>query len=76
MIKVIIGSNTSREEDMFADNATLREALEAHNIDTSVGSLHLDGVTLKIGELDKSFEELGITNKCSLIQVVKGDAAF
>lgn len=75
MIKVILGTNTSRTEDIFSADTTLRTALESHDIDYTVGSIHLDGVSLKVGDLDKTFAECGIAEKCSLISVVKGDAA-
>ena len=73
MIKVTIGTNTSRSSVIVDPNKTLREVLEDNGVDYSTGTLHLDGVTLTPGQLDKSFAELGITEKCFLINVVKGD---
>ena len=74
MIKVIIGTNTEKKTLILEPSTTLRNALEEAEIDYSAGSLHLDGATLKPGDLDKTFADLGITEKCYLINVVKSDS--
>ena len=74
MIKVIIGANTEKKTLILEPSKTLRNALEEAEIDYSAGSLHLDGATLKPGDLDKTFADLGITEKCYLINVVKSDS--
>ena len=73
MIQVTLGTNTNRFRKTVDPNTTLRSLLEENDIDYSTGTLHLDGVTMKPGDLDKSFADLGITEKCFLINVVKGD---
>lgn len=75
MVKVTIGNNLNRETVIIDENTTLRAALEANDVDYSRGVLHLDGSTLKPGDLDKSFADLGITEKCFLFNVVKADNA-
>lgn len=75
MIKVTIGTNTKRTNVIVPSNTTLRQVLEENDIDYSTGALHLDGASLKPGDLDSSFEELGITEKAYLINVVKADSA-
>ena len=75
MIKVIIGNNVTRTSDIIDETITLREALEAHEIDYSVGMTSLDGCTLNPGDLDKTFEELGVKEKCYLLNVVKAQNA-
>lgn len=75
MFELIIGTNTNRDRIPTPLTSTIREALDDANIDYSVGTLHLDGVSLRPGDLDKTFADLGITVKASLINVVKGDAA-
>ncbi len=74
-INVIIGNNVSRESDIFSEDTTLRQALEAHEIDYAIGQTSLDGVTLKAGDLDKTFAEMGVTTKCYLLNVAKIDNA-
>ena len=76
MIKVTVGTNTRRTSVIVAPNRTLRSVLEDQEIDYSTGTLHLDGSTVTPGQLDKTFAELGITEKCFLISVVKADGAF
>lgn len=75
MIKVTIGNNVKRESIIIDKNTTLRTALEDNGIDYTTGTMHLDGSSLKPGDLDKSFAELGITEKCYLLNVVKADNA-
>lgn len=76
MIKVTVGTNTRRTSVIVEPNRTLRSVLEDQDIDYSTGTLHLDGSTVTPGQLDKTFAELGITEKCFLISVVKADGAF
>ena len=76
MIKVTVGTNTRRTSVIVEPTATLRSVLEDQEIDYSTGTLHLDGSTVTPGQLDKTFAELGITEKCFLISVVKADGAF
>ena len=76
MIKVTVGTNTRRTSVIVEPNRTLRSVLEDQEIDYSTGTLHLDGSTITPGQLDKTFAELGITEKCFLISVVKADGAF
>lgn len=76
MIKVTVGTNTRRTSVIVEPNKTLRSVLEDQEIDYSTGTLHLDGSTVTPGQLDKTFAELGITEKCFLISVVKADGAF
>lgn len=76
MIKVTVGTNTRRTSVIVEPSKSLRSVLEEQEIDYSTGTLHLDGSTVTPGQLDKTFAELGITEKCFLISVVKADGAF
>ena len=75
MLKVIVGNNTDRWPVIVEPATTLRSVLEDQGIDYSDGTLHLDGSTLRPGDLDKTFEELGITTQCFLLRVKKVDNA-
>ena len=75
MIKVTIGNNVKRDNHFFEPDTTLREALEEAGIDYTRGIMNLDGSTLSPGDLDKSFTDFGITDKCYLLNVVKADNA-
>lgn len=75
MIKVTIGNNLKRENVIIDENTTLRAALEANGVDYSRGVMHLDGSSLQPGDLDKTFDALGIKEKCFLLNVVKADNA-
>lgn len=75
MIKVIVGNNVERKSDIVEPTATLRQVLEANDIDYTRGVMHLDGASLAAGDLDKTFTDFGITEKCFLLNVVKADNA-
>lgn len=75
MIKVTVGNNVKRESVLVDKTATLRSVLEENEIDYTRGVMHLDGSSLNPGDLDKTFEQMGITEKCFLLNVVKADNA-
>ena len=75
MIKVIMGNNVKRKTEILDENTTLREALEDAEIDYTVGIMNLDGSTLEPGDLDCTFSDFGITEKCYLLNVIKADNA-
>ena len=75
MIKVIMGNNVKRKTEILDENMTLREALEDAEVDYTVGMMNLDGSPLSPGDLDRTFADFGITEKCYLLNVVKADNA-
>ena len=75
MIKVTMGNNVKRKTEILDENTTLREALEIAEIDYTTGIMNLDGSTLNPGDLDKTFADFGIAEKCYLLNVVKADNA-
>ena len=64
MISVCVGNNLGRTTTIVDSANTLRQVLESNNIDYSLGMTSLDGSTLRAGDLDKTFEDFGITEKC------------
>lgn len=75
MVRCVVGNNLSRNSVIVDENSTLRKVLEDNNIDYSIGMTSLDGSTLAPGDLDKTFADFGITEKCYLMNVVKADNA-
>lgn len=75
MISVTFSSNTTRTTDIVPADTTIRAALESHGIDYTAGMTSIDGATLRAGEIDQTFEELGIGDRCYLMTVVKADNA-
>lgn len=72
MIRVYVGNNLNRTPVDVTSDTTLRKVLEEANIDYGVGMTSLDGATLKAGDLDKTFEEMGVTGeKCYLLNTAK-----
>lgn len=75
MIKVTVGNNVKKDAVIVDENTTLRTVLEDNGIDYTSGTMHLNGSSLKPGDLDKTFSDLGIAEKCWLLNVVKADNA-
>lgn len=75
MIKVRVGHNLDNKTVIVDASRTLKSVLEENEVDYSKGNIHLDGATLKAGDINKTFADFGVTEKCSLIVVVKSDAA-
>ena len=75
MVKVVVGNNVKRETGIVDSDNTLRTVLEDAGIDYTKGVMHLDGSSLNPGDLDKTFDQFGITEKCFLLNVVKADNA-
>ena len=75
MIKVTVGNNVKRNSVIVDEAVTLRSVLEENDIDYTRGTMHLDASTLQPGDMDKSFEEMEIKDKCFLLNVVKADNA-
>ena len=75
MIKVTCGNNVKRNTIIVPADTTLREVLEEEGIDYSAGTMNLDGSTLMPGDLDRSFADFEIKEKCFLLSVVKADNA-
>ena len=75
MIKVTVSNNVKRETVFVSDDTTLRSVLESNQIDYTRGMTNLDGSPLAAGDLDKTFAQFGITEKCFLSAIVKTDNA-
>lgn len=75
MVKVTVGNNVKRETVIVESTETLRTTLENAQIDYTRGMTTLDGTTLAAGDLDKTYAEHGITEKCFVLNVVKADNA-
>ena len=76
MLQVTVGNNVKREKMIVDADRTLRSVLEEANIDYTRGVMHLDGSSLNPGDLDRTFENFGISEKCFLLNVVKADNAL
>ena len=75
MITVTIGNNVKKKDRILEKSATLREAFDLERVDYSRGVSVLDGASLRPGDLDRTFEDFGIKERCFLFNVVKADNA-
>lgn len=75
MVQVTVGNNMKREKFIVDGDRTLRSVLEDAGVDYTRGMTHIDGSSLQPGDIDKTFHDFGITEKCFLLNVVKTDNA-
>ena len=80
MIKVVIGNNADRWPVIIPASTTLRQVLEDNGIDYTRGVMHIDGVSLEPGDLNKTFAQMGFTGEPGhdttfLLNVLKTDNA-
>lgn len=75
MIQIRIVTNTSRKTIATDPNHTVRAVLEANEVNYANAPVYIDGAPLQIGDHDKTFTDLGITEKCMLTSVVKTENA-
>ena len=75
MIQIKIVTNTQRKTIATDENNTIRTVLEANEVNYANAPVYLDGSPLNIGDHDKTFAQLGITEKCMLTSVVKTENA-
>lgn len=75
MVKIIVGNNVKREPVIVDDATTLKAVLEDQGIDYTRGTMHLDGAPLQPGDLNKTFAQMGVTDRAFLLNVVKADNA-
>lgn len=71
MIKVIYGTTLNKDEALVHPDTTVRNFLEEKDINYETAAPFLDGRPLGTGDLDKSFADLGIKEKCRITSVVK-----
>lgn len=74
MIKVRISSEVGRKNIIVDENRTIREVLGDNGINYERAITQLDGYDVR-GQLDRTFEELGISTECVLSAVAKRDNA-
>lgn len=75
MIQVRLVTNAARKTIAIDENSTVRDVLEANEVNYDRAPVYIDGAPLQIGDHDKTFSELGITEKCMLSSVVKTENA-
>ena len=75
MISVRIVTNAQRKTIMTDENNTVRDVLDANEVNYANAPVYIDGAPLGIGDHDKTFAQLGITEKCMLTSVVKTENA-
>lgn len=71
MIKVIVGTTTSRTTKIYPGDTSIRNILEDNDVEYGTAQVMLDGVSIGLGDMDKTLSTLGVTEKCMLVAVVK-----
>lgn len=74
-ITVNVRNNSSRKSLTMLSSATPRQAFSEAGINAN-GIINIDGCTVNVGDLDRSFDELGVVgDEVTLYSVVKADNA-
>lgn len=75
MITIKIGTNLNRNAVLVNTNKTLREVLTENSINYSTTTVFVDGVNLKVGDMDRTLEELNIGEGAYIIAAQKTENA-
>lgn len=75
MIQIKIVTNAQRKTILTDENNTVRQVLEANEVNYAQAPVYIDGAPLKVGDHDKTFANLGITEACMLTAVIKTENA-
>lgn len=66
MINVNLSSNAGTTREIVGADTTLRQLFEAQGINYSNRQVFVDGCPIRVGDLDRTFEELGILASCTV----------
>lgn len=75
IIAVKLRTNTETTTKNYDSTSTIKSVLEDNDIDYTVTVIHLDGAPLAAGEINKTFDDFGITDSCYLLTVTKATNA-
>ena len=77
MIITVHCASMGRREDVIVNTETTtpKTAFEMASIDYASGQVSLGGIPLRAGELDQTFDALGVKSDCYLTSIVKADGA-
>ena len=75
MIKVTLITNAGRKTVLVPNDTTPRKVFDDNSVNYGVGKPAIDSVPMGIGDMDRSFADLGVNESCYLTCVVKADNA-
>lgn len=75
MLRINIGTNTNRNQVFVNENDTIKQALEANNVNYRGCTINLDGIPITASELNSTFADMHVSDDSYLIAVVKTDNA-
>ena len=76
IVEVKVGTNLNRVSKSYPSNKTVREILEDNEINYATTTIFVDGVTVQMGQMDSTLEELGIKESCYIIAAQKTENAI
>lgn len=75
MVAVTIGTNLERKEVLVDASTKIKDLFEDNGVAYQRATNYLDGAPITVEDMHKSLEELGITDTCALISIIKLDNA-
>ncbi len=70
MISVTFIGNR-RVTDVVSGDTIVKEAMEAHNLNWATNSVTIGGAEVGPEELNMTFDELGITDHCTIVSIAR-----
>lgn len=75
LVNVKVGTNLNRTNVSVSSDKTIRQILEENEINYATTTIFVDGVTVQLGDMDKTLDELGIGESCYIIAAQKTENA-
>ena len=66
MIRVNFSTNAGTTQEIFTPDTTLRGVFESFGINLNNRQVFVDGSPIRVGDMDRNFDQLGITSSCTL----------
>lgn len=75
IINAKFGKNTERYNKNINSEDTIKKVLQDEDIDYNTTTILIDGAPLGVGDINKTFDEMGITDTVYINAVVKASNA-
>ena len=75
MVKLTLITNGGKKTDIVPESMTIRQIYEKYDVNYDHCTNMVDSVPLRIGDMDKSLRELGVTETVRMSSIVKADNA-
>lgn len=71
MIELTIFTSAGRKTVLVDPNKKVKDVLTEQGVNYGSATLQLDGAAVQVGQLEKTFSEIGITERCAISAIIK-----